>query len=251
MNKRFLFPVSFLFSILIIGQIPSCVHEPIRPADIAPGDSTLIPVDTTNTSQNPCDPDSVYFEREILPILISNCAKSGCHNESSAEDGVILNTYQNVFETGKIKPGDPRGSDVYEVITEDDPDKIMPPSSNPPLSLEQKELIRKWIQQGAQNLTCTDSSSNIPCDTLNISYSQELVPVINTHCVACHRGTSPSGGINLSSHAGLAQVANSGKLYGALAHLPGYSPMPQGTSALPACTVEKFKAWVNQGALNN
>jgi hypothetical protein len=73
-------------------------------------DTTLItifpplPVDTTATG-TPCDPAVVYFEKDVLPILTSNCAYSGCHNAASAKDGIVLDNYANVIRTGKIKVG--------------------------------------------------------------------------------------------------------------------------------------------------
>lgn len=53
-----------------------------------------------------CDPDSVYFKQQILPILQSNCAKSGCHNEESRKHGVVLNSYQNLMSTVEIERED-------------------------------------------------------------------------------------------------------------------------------------------------
>lgn len=263
MNKHLVFPTSLhirlLIYILILSQVSSCVHEPIPPSAIEPQDSIInpidtlisIPIDTTDSLIHTCDPDTVYFEREILPMLISNCAKSGCHDEASAKDGVILTSYLTVFNTGDIKPGDPEDSELYEAITEDKPDKLMPPSPNTPLDQAQKDLIKKWIQQGAENLSCQDSSDIGNCDTLDISYSLDLVPVLDTHCIGCHKGSSPSGGIGLNSHTAVLQAANSGKLLGSISHLPGYSPMPRGADPLPACTISQFKAWIDQGALDN
>ncbi len=107
------------------------------------------------TNGNPCHPDTVYFERDILPVLRSSCAKAGCH-DATPEDGVILDTYANVMATGDVRPGNPGGSDLYEVLIETRPDKRMPPPPQPPLSADQIEMIRKWILQGAKNLSCDD-----------------------------------------------------------------------------------------------
>ncbi len=130
-----LLPLLFLFIVII-----QCRHEP----EFAP------------VSGIPCHPDTVYFERDLLPVLRSSCAKSGCHDVESAVDGVILDSYVNVLETGDIKPGNPDGSDLYEVLVEDDPDKRMPPSWLPPLTNDQIAMVRKWILQGAQNLFCDE-----------------------------------------------------------------------------------------------
>ena len=72
----------------------------------------------------PCDPDTVYFQTQILPIFVSNCAIPGCHDRTTAQDDVILTDYANILM--EIDPGDPESSDVYERLTDDDPEDLMP-----------------------------------------------------------------------------------------------------------------------------
>ncbi len=104
---------------------------------------------------NPCHPDTVYFERDLLPVLRSNCAMEGCHDAATALDGVILDNFANVMATADVKPGDPDDSDLYEVLIEDNINKRMP-LGLPPLNTDQITLVRKWIQQGALNLNCDE-----------------------------------------------------------------------------------------------
>lgn len=104
---------------------------------------------------NPCHPDTVYFERDVLPLLISSCAYSGCHDVATALDGVILNNYENVMQTADVRPGNPTGSDLYEVLVENNPNKRMPLGQDP-WSSDKIELVRKWILQGAKNLSCDE-----------------------------------------------------------------------------------------------
>ena len=67
-------------------QLDSCK---IRLIEIWIRDTTFTqPQDTTH----PCDPDTVYFEMDVLPILLSSCGKSGCH-DATAQDGVRLDSY--------------------------------------------------------------------------------------------------------------------------------------------------------------
>jgi hypothetical protein len=103
---------------------------------------------------NPCHPDTVYFERDILPLLRSSCAKAGCHDAATAMDGVILDTYADVIATGDVRSGRPDNSDLFEVLVEDKPEKRMPPPPLPTLSNDQIEMVRTWILQGADNLSC-------------------------------------------------------------------------------------------------
>ena len=78
-----------------------------------------------------CSPDTVYFQQQVLPIFISNCSLSGCHDAASHQDGVVLTNYQSIMNTGEIEPGDPNDSEVYEKITENDNDDRMPPPPKP------------------------------------------------------------------------------------------------------------------------
>jgi len=206
-------------------------------------------IDTTDTSTvSDCDPNVVYFERDVLPIIASSCAKSGCHDAASHQDGVILDTYQNIFNTGDIRPGRPQDSDLYEHITEDDEDKIMPPPPNQPLSPGQIAIIRKWIEQGGQNLSCNEGNA---CDDSNVTYTKTVAPILLQNCVGCHNPNFVSGGVILSTHAGAAIVANNGLLFGTISHAQGFKPMPQSGNKLSSCNIKLIKKWIDNGAPNN
>jgi mono/diheme cytochrome c family protein len=223
-----------IFVLLSVGFV-HCKHHP----DL--GNISTVPTDTS-TIGKPCNPDSVYFVNDILPIIASNCAKSGCHDVATHTEGLILNSYSGIMKI--VKKFQPDNSDLYEVITETDPDKLMPPPpNNAPLTAAQIALIYKWIMQGAPNNECTD------CDTVSVSFAQDILPIINQTCIACHSGSAPSAGIWLTNYAEVkAQVLN-GKLIPAVKRT-GSKPMPPAAS-LPACSINKIAAWVNAGALDN
>ena len=85
-----------------------------------------------------------------------------------------------------------------------------------------------------------------------IKYSTTITTILNSYgCTGCHSGGSPSAGIDLTTHPGVAGVANSGRLYGAISHSPGFIPMPQGGGKMNQCDLRKVKAWIDAGALNN
>ncbi len=246
-----------LFALLsltvLLAAMSGCRHEPFLAGPVDPVDTTGNgggPIDTTVVDPGAaCDPNIVYFQRDVLPILISNCTMGGCHDAASAQDGVVLTDFQNVVRTADVRPYDLKGSDLYEVITEDDEDDRMP-KDRPPLPEAQIAVIRKWIEQGAKNLTCTDGGTG-GCQTANVSYSRDLAPLFQNNCIGCHSGPAPSGGYNFTTYQGVANAATAGRLYGAVAHLPGYQPMPLGGAQLSACNVQKIKAWVDGGAENN
>ena len=216
-------------------------------------DSTQIyiyPFGTSDTTSMgpPCVPGVIYFERDVLPILTANCAYSGCHNAQSASDGIILDTYDNVIRTGKIRPGNARDSKIFEAITEKDNDDIMPPPPSPALSPAQIKIISDWIMQGAKNDMCDEGTSG--CDTIQVSFTQFIMPKLLS-CTSCHRSGNASGGILLDSYQGVKAATQNGRLYGSVAWSAGYTPMPSGGVRWDDCSVKKLKSWIDSGSPDN
>ena len=222
-----------------------CKHDP----DIVPGNGNgngggNNPGDTTEI--HTCDPDTVYFRNDVLPLLLSNCTTSGCHDQETAQKGVVLIDYASVISTGDIKPGDPDGSEIFEKITETDPDKRMPPPPNTALTPDQINIIKTWIEQGALNNSC-DSG----CDTTNVTFSGTVWPTLENNCVGCHSGNTPSGGILLTNYNEVVAIAVNGKLQGAINHQPNFSPMPKNGNKLSDCSIREIEIWIENGTPNN
>lgn len=90
------------------------------------------------------------------------------------------------------------------------------------------------------------------CDTNGVTYSGTVVPLLQANgCLGCHSGGAPSGNISLATYTSVKAVAQNGKLYGAINHSPGYSPMPQGGNKMSSCNISKIKAWIDAGSSNN
>ena len=233
----------------ILVDLASCRHDPFFDNPIpGGGDSSSVDtsqLDTTMNEMSDCDPDSVYFNRDILPFIISSCATSGCHDEVTHEEGLRLVDYDRIVRI--VRAGKPENSALYEVITEDRSSKRMPPPPRAALSADQIGIIRKWIEQGAQNLECTSTGN---CDTLTVSFGGFIMPLINKYCVGCHGTINPGAGIQLMNYSQIQNVAVSGRLYGAVAGLSGYAAMPQG-SHLDACTINRIRSWIKAGTPNN
>ncbi len=196
---------------------------------------------------NPVSDTSLCFERDILPIFISNCAKSGCHDAASHQEGFVFTSWETI--TGKdFTPGDPEDTELFEKITEDDHDDRMPPPPNAPLTTEQIELIREWINRGAPNTTNCASTG---CDSNNFSFSGKIQPILNTNCKGCHNNTLSSGGYSYETHAGVVASVQSGRFLGAIKHQQGYSAMPQGGNKLSDCQILQIEKWIAAGTPNN
>lgn len=98
-----------------------------------------------------------------------------------------------------------------------------------------------------------DSTS---CDTLNVTFSGVVFPLIEDNCRSCHSGSFPSGNVRLEDHAtisaaGQITAGTYGSLYGTISHNSGNSPMPKGGSKLPDCSIRQVKLWIDAGTPNN
>ncbi|MBX3417821.1 MAG: hypothetical protein KF851_09475 [Pirellulaceae bacterium] len=92
------------------------------------------------------DTDKVDFVRDIKPIFESKCLR--CHGPVQA-DGFRIDLASEALE--HITAGDAEDSDLYNYLITDDEDELMPPpSENDPLTPDQIELVKRWIDQGAE-----------------------------------------------------------------------------------------------------
>ncbi len=100
-----------------------------------------------------------------------------------------------------------------------------------------------------------DKAENIlgpnACDTINVTYTQHILPYVNNQCVSCHGTTSPSAGIDLSNYAKIKSYVDNGQFGGSINHKSGYSPMPKSAPKTETCTLSQINRWINQGAPNN
>lgn len=94
------------------------------------------------------------YTRDIAPIFEANCVK--CHNESKKKGGYRLDATDRLFAAGEsgnvpIVPGKADESRLVKMIEGkgEFADSIMPPKGNP-LTYQQIQLIRQWIDDGAK-----------------------------------------------------------------------------------------------------
>ncbi len=97
------------------------------------------------------DSDGVVdFSKQIRPILAAHCWTCHGPDEKSRTADLRLDVRENAIASAAIVPNDPSASKLVERILSDDPESQMPPpKSKKSLSNAQKDLLQKWIQQGA------------------------------------------------------------------------------------------------------
>jgi hypothetical protein len=98
---------------------------------------------------------TVDFNRDIRPILSDRCF--ACHgpdrnSEASELTDLRLDVRESAVEHETIVPGDAKSSELLKRVLSDDPDELMPPgdSQTPRLNEQQIELLRRWIEEGAE-----------------------------------------------------------------------------------------------------
>ena len=89
------------------------------------------------------------------------------------------------------------------------------------------------------------------CRVENMSYQEDILPILQNRCYVCHSAAANNGGITLEGYSSLQRYLDNGQLLGAIRHDPGFSPMPKNAPQLPACQIEQFEAWIAAGAPNN
>ncbi|MEZ5384893.1 MAG: PSD1 and planctomycete cytochrome C domain-containing protein [Prosthecobacter sp.] len=101
-------------------------------------------------------PAKIEFNRDVRPILSENCFACHGFDPKHREADLRLDTFDGATEdrdgSRGIVPGDLAKSDVWQRIITDDKDDVMPPpkSHKPPLTARQREVLKAWIEQGAQ-----------------------------------------------------------------------------------------------------
>ncbi len=98
---------------------------------------------------------SVDFQKDVRPILANHCFACHGFDDKSRQADLRLDLESDALDPNRasrtIVPGSPDQSELIHRILSEDPDLMMPPAStNKPLSVAQKETLRRWIAQGAR-----------------------------------------------------------------------------------------------------
>tara|TARA_R100000935_G_scaffold58777_1_gene97828 strand:- start:14648 stop:16960 length:2313 start_codon:yes stop_codon:yes gene_type:complete len=113
---------------------------------------------TSNNDINGRIPDKIDFTFHVKPILSDRCFKCHGPDKNAIEGGLSLNTAEDAYMAlGKNKdhyaivPGDVEKSElVNRLYTTDESLMMPPPESNLTVTKYEKEILKKWIEQGAE-----------------------------------------------------------------------------------------------------
>ena len=102
-----------------------------------------------NAAYSSQDPGKVDFRRDVQPLLKQHCVD--CHGARQQMNGFRLDRRRDALRGGTramIVPGNSAGSPLYHKLIGSQFGTQMPPTG--PLTQEQTNLIKAWIDQGAE-----------------------------------------------------------------------------------------------------
>jgi uncharacterized membrane protein len=99
-------------------------------------------------------------------------------------------------------------------------------------------------------------SGSIICDTVSVSYANDIVPIIGSKCSysGCHSGVNAAAGIPLETYAGIKGFLDTDKalFISSITWDGNASNMPKGSSTkMIDCNINTIKSWINSGYPNN
>ena len=219
--------------------------------------------------------EPIDFTNHVLPILEDRCFS--CHQEPYDKNGrtiqpkagLALNTYELVMkgnlDATVVTAGDVEDSYLHEVLTLDEDDDMFMPPKGGPLTPEQIDIIKRWIEEGAKPKAggggVTDASGGI-------SFHDHIFPILEERCLDCHGEPYVKNGRTIHPKAGLAldtyeavlkgnldgEIIDRGEheestLYVVITLDPDDSElMPPKGDPLTEEEIELIKNWIDEGA---
>ena len=236
-------------------------------------DPNLAIENKSNGTPKPGEP--IDFANHVLPILEDRCFS--CHQEPYEKNGrtiqpkagLALNTYELVMkgnlDNTVVTAGDVADSYLHEVLTLDEDDDMFMPPKGGPLTPDQIDIIKRWIEEGATAKATGGGSSDT---SGGISFHDHIFPILEERCLDCHGEPYVKNGRTIHPKAGLAldtyEAVLKGNLDGSIIDRGDHEEstlyvvitldpddseiMPPKGEPLSAEEIELFKNWINQGA---
>ena len=96
-------------------------------------------------------PAKIEFNRDVRPILSDNCFYCHGNDPKHREAKLRLDIREQALKSEAFVPGKAEASELVKRIFSTDKDELMPPpESHKKLTVRQKEILKKWIAQGAE-----------------------------------------------------------------------------------------------------
>jgi formylglycine-generating enzyme required for sulfatase activity len=201
------------------------------------------------------------FNTHIKPILEAACVH--CHSEKSDKGGLKLTTLEESLKGGDngtaLVPGDPSKSPLYTTtVLAEDADEVMPPKKEGLLDKAQAELVKLWIEQGAN----WPKGVKLEQKT-RINFEKHVQPILEENCVSCHNPEKAKGDLDITvEYKALSSGENAPNLVpfdaknssmftltALSADADDLMPPSKSGGPLKKDQIEMLRSWIEQGAV--
>jgi hypothetical protein len=114
------------------------------------------------------------------------------------------------------------------------------------------------VQGSTPDAASTERGSSIWTHSAAVSYSTQVVPILEQYCVSCHGGEETELGYDLTTYEGLMAGSDYGPVIepgdpdGSLfLEMIVNGDMPEDGDPVPAAEIEILRTWIAEGAQNN
>ena len=244
-----------------------------KPVNLGQDPNLAVEMKSGGGAPKPGEP--IDFTNHVLPILEDRCFS--CHQEPYEKNGrtiqpkagLALNTYELVMkgnlDATVVTAGDVEDSYLHEVLTLDEDDDMFMPPKGGPLTPEQIDIIKRWIEEGAKPKA---GGSGVADASGGISFHDHIFPILEERCLDCHGEPYVKNGRTIHPKAGLAldtyeavlkgnldgEIIDRGEheestLYVVITLDPDDSElMPPKGDPLTEEEIELIKNWIDEGA---
>ncbi len=99
--------------------------------------------------------ETVDYQRQVRPLLSDKCFRCHGPDQEERQAGLRLDDPKAILlptQTGRypVVPGNPEASEIVRrIYAEESSERMPPPESGKQLTDQERELLRRWIEQGA------------------------------------------------------------------------------------------------------
>jgi predicted CXXCH cytochrome family protein len=175
-NKNFYTPI--LAKIFSIAAVVCIIIGGHLGADITHGENFVSTPLLSKKEKVPLE-KAIIYKDVVQPILTSKC--TSCHNSQKAKGNLLLDNEANILKGGKngklfVAANSENSLLIQRINLPDEEKKHMPLSGKPQLSDDEKNLLFRWIQAGADfKKKVIDLPEN---DSLRIIAAKFLAPPV-------------------------------------------------------------------------
>lgn len=135
--------------------------------------------------------EKIDFNTQVKPLLEGACTH--CHGSKEDKGDFRMHTLEDIKKGNEngpgLVPGDLKASAIYATLLLDvEDDMVMPPKKEGMLEKSQVEVIKAWIEQGAEW-----PAGVVLEQTPRIRFEKHIQPILEENCVSCHNEDKSKG----------------------------------------------------------